>query len=722
MSSFQTPEHTYFDNPAGIATGGAYAIAVVVTDLSGAVSSPETRTITVNNVAPTASITGVESGIVGQSRLFTIKAIDPSLVDASAGFQFVVNWGDGTTSTYANATSQTVSHTFNSAGTFSVTIQATDKDGGKSLSASTSITIGKASPSFSISAPSSTFEGTSYHSAIAHAYGLGGIDLGAVSLRYFLASDTTLASPLSQAPTNAGRYQVVAVFSGNADYSSGQSAPATFAILQRATTTSIVASTPPTLPGQAAAFVATVSTNLPGLAVPAGEYVQFWVDGVKAGAPVALAADGTAKYSTSSLAVGSHAITAVYAGDANLLTSSSAAATQAILGAGVSVVGTTLYITGASGSDYAQISPTGSKSDGTTGLKVSATLNNNWISRTFLQPFTAISILGGEGNDNFQLTPSLTLATTVVQGNGNNYIQAGGGNDSFTFGTGSNQVFGGNGDKTVTANDVAGASSFYNFGNGNHVFSLGQGNAQVFLGNGNNIITMQNGTDLVSVGNGDNVVTLGNGNNYIRAGNGTNVVTSGNGTDVVVLGDGANTVMLGNGNDYFAAGNGNNTVTAGNGNVVVQLGNGHNTVNLGDGNDYVAAGSGDNTVTVGDGSNTVQLGNGDNVVLAGDGNDYISAGNGANLVVGGLGQHTIQLGNGNNILIDGSVTLTQPGDSLRKILTDWKASDSTSVNSRVKVTYNVSHPNGLAAGNGRNWFFSTNPRNWTTRNSKSRWN
>ena len=128
------------------------------------------------------------------------------------------------------------------------------------------------------------------------------------------------------------------------------------------------------------------------------------------------------------------------------------------------------------------------------------------------------------------------------------------------------------------------------------------------------------------------------------------------------------------------------------------------------------------TVTVGNGNDNVRLGNGDNVVVEGNGNDHVRAGNGADLVVGGLGQHTIQLGNGNDILIDGSATLTQSNDSLRQVLTDWKASASTSVNTRLKVTYNASHPNHLSAGSGRDWFFYTYPKTTSNRKPTDRLN
>ena len=108
-------------------------------------------------------------------------------------------------------------------------------------------------------------------------------------------------------------------------------------------------------------------------------------------------------------------------------------------------------------------------------------------------------------------------------------------------------------------------------------------------------------------------------------------------------------------------------------------------------------------MTVGNGNDNVQLGNGSDVIVEGNGNDYVSAGNGPDLVVGGLGQHTIQLGNGNDILIDGSATVVNPGDSLRQILSDWNL--VATIDSRLNVVYNMSHPNILKAGSGHDWFF-----------------
>ena len=95
-------------------------------------------------------------------------------------------------------------------------------------------------------------------------------------------------------------------------------------------------------------------------------------------------------------------------------------------------------------------------------------------------------------------------------------------------------------------------------------------------------------------------------------------------------------------------------------------------ITMGNGNEYVNTGNGTDVIVLGSGNENIQTGNG---------KDYVSAGNGADLVVGGLGQHTIQLGNGN--LIDGSATVVNAGDSLRQILSDWNASSSTSVDTRL---------------------------------------
>jgi Ca2+-binding RTX toxin-like protein len=171
-------------------------------------------------------------------------------------------------------------------------------------------------------------------------------------------------------------------------------------------------------------------------------------------------------------------------------------------------------------------------------------------------------------------------------------------------------------------------------------------------------------------------------------------------------------VIASDGNDKVDLANGNNTVALGNGNDNVQAGDGNNKVALGNGNDSVHLGDGNNDVTLGNGNDDVHLGDGNNVVVEGNGHDKVHAGAGDNLIVAGLGLHDIQVGDGSNILIDGAVTLTQSGDSLRKILTNWSvlvasAADVANIRSCLHVTYNDSNPNKLHAGSGLDWFWET---------------
>jgi len=95
------------------------------------------------------------------------------------------------------------------------------------------------------------------------------------------------------------------------------------------TATSLTSSANPAIYGQPVTFTATVSAVAPSTGTPTGT-VQFSVNGSAAGSPVTPNSSGQATYTTSSLAVGSDSITAVYSGDSNFSGSTTSTLSQAV--------------------------------------------------------------------------------------------------------------------------------------------------------------------------------------------------------------------------------------------------------------------------------------------------------------------------------------------------------------------------------------------------------
>ncbi len=87
------------------------------------------------------------------------------------------------------------------------------------------------------------------------------------------------------------------------------------------TNTVVTADYDPTQFGHPVTFTAAVTATVPG-GTPTGS-VQFYVDGVASGAPVPLDATAHGTFTTSALAIGTHAVHAIYSGDAGFVGSRS---------------------------------------------------------------------------------------------------------------------------------------------------------------------------------------------------------------------------------------------------------------------------------------------------------------------------------------------------------------------------------------------------------------
>jgi uncharacterized delta-60 repeat protein len=128
------PTHVYADD-------GVYTVKLTVDDGHGFQAS-STMKVTVREVPPTAGVSGPADGVRGQERTFTFTATDPSSIDQASSFGYAIDWGDGNTDNVTGPASLSLSHVFTAGGTYQVTVKATDKDGGTSVSAaSASITI-----------------------------------------------------------------------------------------------------------------------------------------------------------------------------------------------------------------------------------------------------------------------------------------------------------------------------------------------------------------------------------------------------------------------------------------------------------------------------------------------------------------------------------------------------------------------------------------------------
>jgi hypothetical protein len=81
--------------------------------------------VTVNNVAPTIALTGAATGYVGQSYTLNLGQVTDPGQDAVSSY--VVDWGDGTTSTYAAVGD--VTHTYTGSGVQTISVDLGDEDG-----------------------------------------------------------------------------------------------------------------------------------------------------------------------------------------------------------------------------------------------------------------------------------------------------------------------------------------------------------------------------------------------------------------------------------------------------------------------------------------------------------------------------------------------------------------------------------------------------------------
>ncbi|WP_316785213.1 Ig-like domain-containing protein, partial [Streptomyces sasae] len=148
--------------------------------------------------------------------------------------------------------------------------------------------------------------------------GIGTLDGGGVA--------TFTTSSLS-----AGTHSLTAVYAGDGSFNGSTSSVDTQTVNAANTSTTLTSSPDPSVFGQAKVLTATVSPVAPGAGVPTGSVTFF--DGMTSLGTGTLDGSGVATLSVSNLSVGSHALTAGYAGTADYNSSTSAVDTQTVTAA-----------------------------------------------------------------------------------------------------------------------------------------------------------------------------------------------------------------------------------------------------------------------------------------------------------------------------------------------------------------------------------------------------
>ncbi len=156
----------------------------------------------------------------------------------------------------------------------------------------------------------------------------------------------TATSP-STSSLSTGSHVISATYNGDGNYFASNSANKTQVVDKAGTSTSLSRTPNGTVSGQAVTFTAQVGVQAPGVGNPTGG-VQFNVDGQPFGTAVPLTGD-TATLSISNLSPGNHDVEAVYNGDADFSTSSSAVITHGVNKADSKMVLTTSDATAVSG-------------------------------------------------------------------------------------------------------------------------------------------------------------------------------------------------------------------------------------------------------------------------------------------------------------------------------------------------------------------------------------
>jgi hypothetical protein len=218
----------------------------------------------------------------------------------------------------------------------SVSFTPTDRTDYTTVTATATIRVTQAAAILTVSASGGTYDGIPFPATVTIAGAGSGIDSSlegvAPILTYYVGSDTSGTKLGAVPPAAAGTYTVVARFPGSTNYTVVQSAPVVFTIGRSNPTLALITSGGSTVYGQPIMMVATVT------AADTPNGTVTFSDGTTPLATVPLDGSGKATLTTSGLAIGFHAITATYSGDADFFGSQSGSTSESVSQAATKIV------------------------------------------------------------------------------------------------------------------------------------------------------------------------------------------------------------------------------------------------------------------------------------------------------------------------------------------------------------------------------------------------
>ncbi len=150
-------------------------------------------------------------------------------------------------------------------------------------------------------------------------FNIDGVDVGGT-----VALNAQGMATYSTTVLGAGNHNVIATYAGSTTFSGSGSATLVQAVNQANSTTVVTSNVNPTVFGRSVTFTARVTP------LAATGTVQFRIDGADVAGPVTLDATGRARFTTNALTVGTHTVTASYAGNTDYRPSTSATFTGTV--------------------------------------------------------------------------------------------------------------------------------------------------------------------------------------------------------------------------------------------------------------------------------------------------------------------------------------------------------------------------------------------------------